>query len=140
MLDPWRLVRERVDLVVHHVHLPHGMHGGTAGNDIYLDKRLTQRQRRCVLMHELIHWEHQHDGHQPPHVEAWVDRLAAIALIDLPDLRDALRWGRSAWEIAEHLSVTERLLQVRLDHLTEGERGLLSRADNALTPSTNNGY
>lgn len=129
MLDPWRLVRERVNLVVHHVHLPDGIHGGTRGDHIYLDKRLTQRQRRCTLMHELIHWEHDHDGHQPAPVEAWVDRLAAIALIDLPDLRDALQWGSGAWEIAEHLWVTEHLLTVRMDHLTEGERTLLTHSD-----------
>lgn len=128
MLDPWRLVRDRATLVVHHVHLPHGMHGCVRGDHIYLDKRLTQRQRRCALMHELIHWGHQHDGHQPPSVEAWVDQLAAVALIDLPDLRDALRWGSSAWEAAEHLCVTERLLHVRLEHLTDGERRLLAQA------------
>jgi Zn-dependent peptidase ImmA (M78 family) len=101
------------------------MQGATSGDDIYLDKGLTQRQRRCALMHELIHWEHDHDGHQPPGVEAEVDRLASVALIDLPNLRDALQWGRNLWEAAEYLSVTERLLVVRLQSLTDGERRLL---------------
>lgn len=101
------------------------MQGATAGDDIYLDKGLTQRQRRCALMHELIHWEHDHEGHQTPGVEEHVDRLASVALIDLPSLRDALLWGRNLWEAAEYLSVTERFLVVRLQNLTDGERCIL---------------
>jgi hypothetical protein len=128
VLNPWRLVRERGQIVVHHVILPRGMQGATAGDDICLDRRLTQRQRRCTLMHELIHWEHDHEGHQPPAVEAFVDRLAAIALIDLPDLRDALLWAKNLWEAADHLFVTERILTVRVDNLTDMERTFLNPA------------
>jgi hypothetical protein len=61
-------------------------------------------------------------------VEAFVDRLAAIALIDLPDLRDALLWAKNLWEAADHLFVTERILTVRVDNLTDMERTFLNPA------------
>ena len=57
MENPWRTLRDRPHLTLHWRHLPEGMGGLWTTGSITLDPRLSRVERRCVLMHELIHDE-----------------------------------------------------------------------------------
>lgn len=107
------------------VELPYGIDGRTNGKVIQLSRRLSQREARCTLAHEIVHIELGHVGCQPRAIEARVNQIAAIRLIDLHALRDALRWGMSAFEIAEALDVTEPVLNDRMGALTGEEMAWL---------------
>jgi hypothetical protein len=106
--------------------MPDGVPGRTNGRDIiWLDKRLSQVERRCALTHELIHIEDAHDGCQPPAIEAKVRAEAARRLVKLDHLAKAMQWSLSFDELADELWVTPEVLQDRIKHLTDAEWQIL---------------
>lgn len=55
--NPWRTLRSRPWITLEWADLPDGMHGMWSGTTITLSNRATRVERRCALMHELIHAE-----------------------------------------------------------------------------------
>ena len=92
---------------------------------IWMDPRLNQVERRCVLTHELVHLEHGHRGCQPRAVETAVRREAARRLVRMEHLTAALPWARDCDELADELWVTPMVLTDRYDGLTEAETAVL---------------
>lgn len=125
-LDPWRTVADAAQLSVTTLRLPDGMAGATGGTGrSWLDDRLTATERRCVLMHELVHVEAGHHGHQPEAVEAWVREQTARRLIPLEALAPWRSWQGTLWQLADELGVTHDVLADRLRTASAGEREVL---------------
>lgn len=89
---------------------------------IVLADHLTETQSRTVLAH-------YHLGHHRPNSRVELDRLelrahrwAAVRLVDLQELKAALRGADSIFEVAEALEVDPELLEVRLRWLDDKER------------------
>ena len=109
--------------------LPDGISGLTDGRSrIWLDARLDEVERRCALMHELLHVEHGHTGCQGPRAERRVRMEAARRLIAFERLLESYRWCHGPTELAEELSVTREVLADRLEGLTGRERRRLAAA------------
>ncbi len=90
------------------------------GCRIWLNRTLTQAERRCTLTHELVHRERgvvPLVGAAAVREERIVDEISARRLITLPALADGLRWTRHPRELADHLWVDEPTLQTRMDTL-----------------------
>lgn len=87
-------------------------------NTIIIDPRLTQTQKRCALAHELVHQERGHvwtcDRRLAVMQEEEADRVAALRLVTLDALADALLWTLDHAELAETLWVTPRMLRCRM--------------------------
>ena len=131
MHHPWRLLRSRPHLNVSFTDLPFDTNGLIRSDGtILLARDLLQVERRCTLMHELIHDErgipHGHD----PAEESRVEQESAHRLIPLDGLVDAARWTEHLQEAADVLWVTEDLLRVRIEHLHPAERHAIARALN----------
>lgn len=98
-------------------------------DEIVMDDRQTQAERRSTLAHELVHAERRDepcgsivlDARQ----ELVVSKLAARRLIPIRDLGEALAWASSVHEAADELWVDEDTLRVRLAHLHPSERAYL---------------
>lgn len=109
--------------------------GATNGADvIWLDPRMNQMERRCVLTHELVHLELEHRGCQPPAVEREVRTEAARRLVQMQHLVPAAQWALSLEELADELWVTPMVLRDRLSGLTDGERQELAEAAGWVVP------
>lgn len=104
-----------------------GPAGTYDGSTITLTSRLLQVERRCVVLHELIHDERGIPHGDDPGEESLVEQEVARRLIELDDLEDALRWSRRLHEVADVLWVTPGVLRVRLDHLHPSELHELRR-------------
>ena len=92
---------------------------------ILLDDAADKATRRCALAHALAHLDLGHtpdSGRQGRRYELEADRLAAERLIPLSVLADTLAWALGADEVADALTVTERLAWVRVRYLTEEEK------------------
>ncbi|WP_157508849.1 hypothetical protein [Luteipulveratus halotolerans] len=87
-----------------------------------LARDLNQVERRCVLMHELVHDERGIPEVPSAAEEAAVEREVARRLIPLNDLLRVARMCLPAEEAAEELWVTEDVLTCRLASLDGGER------------------
>ena len=123
---PWRALRRLEHIVVDWARPHPAVPAGTDGEGIiWMDPRLNQVERRCVLTHELVHIEQGHRGCQPRAVEHAVRAETARRLITLEQLQDALPWALSAGELADELWVTEMVLFDRLAGLTAAERRAL---------------
>lgn len=130
---PWRHLRDRHPHV--HVTYPTGETGclGRWTNDgLRINGTSTQRERRCTLAHELVHFERgpaPRDLHLAMREEEIVDRIAAQRLIELDQLIDVLAWNRYRVddETAEELWVDLATLHTRVKNLTDDERGLIDR-------------
>jgi Zn-dependent peptidase ImmA (M78 family) len=100
-------------------------------DEIVIDSRLSQRERRSVLSHELAHAIGRDEPCHNPVLdsiqELRADRWAARRLIDIRSLGEALAWASDLEEAAEELWVTRDLLDVRLAHLHPSERAYLMR-------------
>ena len=126
MFHPWRHLREMAHVVVEWTRPHPTAPGATDGrNVIWLDPRLLQVERRCVLTHELVHLEHGHRGCQPPAVEHAVRAETARRLVTLEDLERALPWSEHLEVLAEDLWVTPTVLVDRFAALTVHERAHL---------------
>lgn len=125
MRNPWEALRG-LDVTVR-VEDDCGLAGSWCAREriIRLHPGLTQRQRRSVLMHELVHAELEHEGPQPPAVEALVRKIAARRLIDVRDLSRALFLTDNVWDVADELWCRPVDVRTRLAHLHPSERGYL---------------
>lgn len=124
---PWRLLRDdwpHVDL--HYAELPAGTWGLSDGRTIWLDEGLSQAERRCTLMHELVHMERGERSCQDDATETHVHVLVARRLIPLALLLSAIVWARDVLELADELWVDVETVQARLDHLHPAERAIIS--------------
>lgn len=100
-------------------------------DEIVLDDRQTQAERRSTLAHELVHAERRDepcgslvlDARQ----ESVVSQLAARRLIPIRALGEALAWSDCIDEIADELWVDRFTVRVRLEHLHPAERAYLKR-------------
>ena len=118
-LDPWGTVARDPRLSVTTRRLPDGMAGATDDTRrIWLDDRLTETERHCVLAHELVHIKAGHQGHQTPAVEQQVRERAARALIPLEDLLPWRAWQGTLWHLAAEFGVT--LAQIAKDFGVHG--------------------
>lgn len=115
MFDPWELAHRIPGLTVSITRLPDRLYGATNGRTIYLDDRLTEREMRCVLTHELVHLDAGHETCQPPAVERAVRHRTARALISEAMLDSTLAWTKCPHEAAEELHVTVPVLRDRLE-------------------------
>lgn len=114
--------------------LPDGEMGAwvPSANTILIDDRLSQVERRCTVMHELIHRLRQDVPDLPPPLadrqERECNRRTARLLIDLGELLDALLWSAEQHdsEIADSLWVDLPTLHDRLSSLTSAEREYLT--------------
>lgn len=127
-MHPWRYLRERPTIDVRFADLgDDGPLGVTDGQVITLTTGMLQVERRCVLMHELVHVErgipHGHD----PREESAVEREVARHLIGVDALADALAWSRDVYEVADLLWVMPHLVRVRVEGLHPSERHELQR-------------
>jgi hypothetical protein len=135
MYHPWLHLRSLAELVIHWARPSADAPGATDGGTvIWLDPRLLQVERRCVLTHELVHVERGHRGCQPPAVETLVRRETALRLISLEALLEQARWTREFVEMAHELWVTEQILTDRIGALTPGEWQLIIEATSHHTP------
>ena len=94
--------------------------GMQRGRRVWLNRVLTQAERRCTLTHELVHVERgvlPLRGLAAVREERVVDEISARRLITLAALVDGLRWTRELRELADHLWVDEPTLQTRMDTL-----------------------
>lgn len=99
---------------------------------ILMAKGLTRAQRRVALAHELAHVERgdcQVDGPDGERLELRqeraADRLAALRLIPLDDLMDALAYCLSLEEVADELEVDRTLLDLRLSMLDAEDQAII---------------
>ena len=120
--NPWKHIGEHYPHVVveTRVELPGRVWGLTAGNRIWLCRRLNQAARRCTLAHELIHLERgpvPTDPRGHAREERLVSTAAARRLITLDRLADGLRWTRDSDQLADVLWVDVPTLRARMDGL-----------------------
>lgn len=80
---------------------------------ILVDRRLTYRAKRCVLVHELVHWSHGDDGEYARGVcEARARRETALTLVDPAEYALAERmYEGNPWAIADELDVTMQVIR-----------------------------
>ncbi|UTT41334.1 ImmA/IrrE family metallo-endopeptidase [Glutamicibacter mishrai] len=124
MFDPWAIIGANPWIEIHHVRMPEGKPGATDGQRIiWLDERLTARERRCVLTHELIHLQYEHSECQAPKVERRVRTETSHLLIPWPELAKVQIADLSS--LAEELNVTVQVLEDRLFALSPLEVDLL---------------
>lgn len=128
MYHPWRALRSRPHLWLEIADLgDDGPQGCTNGRTITLTTGLHQAERRCVLLHELIHEERGIPHGVDPREESRVEQEVARRLISLDLLADALRWTQRVDEAADHCHVTIDVLMTRWEHLHPSERHYLRR-------------
>lgn len=119
--DPWA----HIGTVWPHIHvetartLPDGVAGLIGDGVIWLCRSLSQRGRRSVLAHEIVHLERGPGSVCEGREEAIVDRIAARRLINEHDFFEALRWtgGVPNDEAADMLWVYLHTLAVRAKDL-----------------------
>jgi hypothetical protein len=92
--------------------LPVGYAGYTDGGNIFLDDRLDAAQMLCTLVHEMIHIEMGHEGHQPEAVEMEVRNETARRLLPLDRIAGVCKSGSLA-DTAKKLGVTRQVLMDR---------------------------
>lgn len=127
MFDPWRALRRLKHVTISFVRMPDGAPGRTDGiRTIWLDNRLQQDERRCALVHELVHLERGHVGCQAPAVEHQVRIETARRLIPINDLCQHAAWANSIYDLAQDLWVTPEVATDRLQSLTPLEMAQLS--------------
>ena len=115
------------------VELQDGLLGCTDHDEriIWLDSRLSQRERRCTLAHEI---GHLHRGPVPTDPiqaaleERLIDEWASRQLIDGCALAAAFRWSPHYAEVAEELWVDEHMLRARLRCMTDEEQDMVLAA------------
>lgn len=97
---------------------------------ILLDRTQSYAAKRSSLAHAVAHLDCGHvvvGGHLGQRQEFEAEMLAALRLITIPSLADAIRWHGQRWaRVADSLGVDERLLRVRMDHLHPRHRTQLT--------------
>ncbi len=130
MDHPWRRLRDRPDWLLVWDTLPAGLLAYTSHSSrtVFLDKRLTQAERRCTIAHELEHFDIPTPRNPVlvARLERQIDRRVARRLIPIRQLGDALAWAHTLDEAAEELWVDEDTLRTRLEHLHPAERAYIT--------------
>ncbi|QLQ16103.1 MAG: ImmA/IrrE family metallo-endopeptidase [Micropruina sp.] len=131
-MHPWRELRAMDDWTLDWERLPRGVLGvcDWEARVITLDSRLRQPERRCTVLHEILHAKRGVFADDPVLMakeEAAIERLVARALIPLRALGEALAWAHTLDEAADELWVDLATLRARLDHLHPSERHYLIR-------------
>lgn len=97
-----------------------------ASETVHINERLSATERRCTLVHELIHWER---GDEPTdnlsvHTarEVEVDHEAARRLISFPQLMWAMTYHGSGYLACETLDVEPGVYMSRLLAMTRLEQ------------------
>lgn len=79
-------------------------------NTILIDRRVTYTRKRCILVHELIHWKHGDDttnGCHGSRLERRCRKETALLLIDPVEYATAERlYDGNIYQIANELNVT----------------------------------
>ncbi|WP_104087926.1 ImmA/IrrE family metallo-endopeptidase [Arthrobacter sp. GMC3] len=126
MFHPWGILRKLGHIRLTWADLPVGVLGYTNGVDeIVMDKRLLQVERRCTLTHELVHIEYGHTRCQSMKVERQVCAEASRRLIPIEQMLKHVPWARNLQELAEELWVTRTVLDDRIQCLTKDEWALI---------------
>lgn len=99
----------------------------TDGRTIWVDDRLTARERRCAITHELVHVEAGHRECQPPGVERRVRQVAAERLVSWEAVWEHAPWANSLDELAEDVLVTKSVLSDWIGGLPVEARAALQR-------------
>lgn len=105
-------VDDHCDVAVASAMLPEGYDGyyDDTEQSILIDWRLTYAQKRCTLVHELVHWSHRDpccDGWLRAKRERRTRRETAGILVDLAAYQTAENiYDGEAYRIAEELEVT----------------------------------
>ena len=128
MEDPWAEVSRHPHISVHFDRLERAAGVTDGHSNIWLDERLTEIERRCALMHELVHLEHGHMGHQSETVERAVRAEAARLLIPSDRLWAYRHWHDTMHALAEELGVTDAVLRDRLEAAGPEEIKAIQRA------------
>lgn len=127
MFHPWGILRKLSHIRLTWADLPVGILGYTNGVDeIVMDRRLLQVERRCTLTHELVHIEYGHTRCQPAKVERQVCAEASRRLVTIEQLLKHLPWARNLSELADDLWVTSAVLDDRIACLTKDDWALIN--------------
>lgn len=122
MFHPWGELRELAHVIIIWARPAPGIPAATDGERrIWIDPGLSQRERRSVLAHELVHLWRGHRGCQSAAVERQVREAAARQLIEWGRLVAEVAWARSLDELADELWVTEDVVVDRLAALSPRE-------------------
>jgi Zn-dependent peptidase ImmA (M78 family) len=126
-VDPFELLAQHPDISLGFTRLPRGERGRWYPDlhVILLDERLTQAERRCTLLHELVHRmrgdSHVEDQRELSRQERDCHLTVARLLIPLDRLKAAMQWGRDPQELADELWVDVETLQARVMGLSAEE-------------------
>lgn len=127
MFHPWGILRKLSHIRLNWADLPPGILGYTNGIDeIVMDKRLLQVERRCTLTHELVHIEWGHLRCQNEKIERKVRAETSRRLVTLEQLLQHIPWARNRHELADDLWVTGHVLDDRIACLTKDEWALIN--------------
>ncbi len=105
--------------------LPVDVAAVTDGRTLWMDSRRGQAEKRCTVLHELLHIERGDHGCQDPAVERTIEEQAARLLIPIGMLLRELQWSDHPAELAENLWVDESTVRARLDSLDARERDMV---------------
>lgn len=131
-VDPYEVLAQHPDLGMVILPLPPGERGRWYPDlhVIVIDENLTQAERRCTLMHELVHRmrgdNHVTDPTLRRRQEKNCHETVARLLIPLDALQAAMQWGRDPQELADELWVDVETLQARIYGLSPTETALLT--------------
>ncbi|WP_430888199.1 ImmA/IrrE family metallo-endopeptidase [Kocuria rosea] len=125
-MDPWTVLPPHITVRHHRLHTHAAVTDGHS--TIWIDDRLSDTERRCALMHELVHLEHGHAGHQPETVERAVRAETARLLIPSDRLWAHRHWHDTMHALAEELGVTTSVLRDRLENAGPEETKAIQRA------------
>lgn len=133
MIRPWHLAGTYPELVIEFGDLPPGQLGRTCvtTNTITLQRGMRQRQRRAVLMHEVLHFLRGgvEDCDRLEGIEEReVERLAAVLLMPTRRMVDALLWSQDEHELADYFHIDVYTVRDRLRHMTEAEKVAIEAA------------
>lgn len=134
-VDPEAWLARAPHLTIATAPLPDGEMGRwiPSTQTILLSPDLTATERRCTLVHELVHRLHKDDPNAGPFLRERQERecrkRSAKLLIRLNDLLQALVWTCTEHEeeLACHLDVDVSTLRDRLEFLTDEDRYYLIR-------------
>lgn len=108
---------DSLDVTIASAHLPGDIEGcyDQHANMILIDRSMTYTQKRCTLLHELIHWAHKDAskrGIYGTRVEHRTRRQTALKLIDPLEYRTAeAMYEGNPYQIACELDVTLQVIQ-----------------------------
>lgn len=135
--NPWQHLHRKAELTLGICPLPTGLQGLYFSDieAIAITDQADRVGRRCVLAHELAHFDLGHKqcaglgrfgAMYARRQENAADRLAAERLITIDALRLVAEWAADQFEAAQTLDVTPGMLAVRLRNLTPAESHTLN--------------